>query len=208
MPHYMSFLSKEKFTKPLATLIIGSSLCVFEKDSHPSNQFVLGEEITITNGMHQYEINLFQNGRIIGPSPPSIEQPVNEVSENFENAYEVRILEIEEELQKEEAKLAPVQNGGVRAAANVWPASFETCGGDYPPCWVVDAESDGDYNAVNPDGCGGRTCGGKWQFDPKTWNNYGGFSYAQDAPPKLQDEKAREIWAGGNGCSHWNACEK
>jgi hypothetical protein len=84
--------------------------------------------------------------------------------------------------------------------------SMEPCGGDLPPCWVKYRESKGDYTAVNWTGCGGRTCGGAWQFDPRTWNGYGGYTYAQDAPPEVQDEKAREVWAGGAGCSHWAAC--
>lgn len=86
------------------------------------------------------------------------------------------------------------------------PSSLAPCGGDLPPCTVKANESGGDYTAVNPTGCGGRSCGGAWQFDPKTWNGYGGYAYAQDAPPEVQDAKARELWADGAGCSHWGAC--
>lgn len=80
------------------------------------------------------------------------------------------------------------------------------CGGDLPPCWVLERESGGDPNAVNPTGCGGYTCGGLWQFDPRTWDGYAGYAYAQDAPWEVQNEKARALWAGGAGCSHWAAC--
>lgn len=89
------------------------------------------------------------------------------------------------------------------------------CGGDLPPCWVMMRESHGDPRAVNPRGCGGRSCGGKWQFDPWSWRgmcgkyrcaDYQGYAFAQDAPAKVQDDKAREVWAGGAGCRHWAAC--
>lgn len=92
------------------------------------------------------------------------------------------------------------------AAATSYPTSLEPCGGDLPPCWVKQKESDGNYSAVNPTGCGGHSCGGAWQFDPRTWNGYGGYQHAQDAPPDVQDARARELWANGAGCSHWSAC--
>lgn len=82
------------------------------------------------------------------------------------------------------------------------------CGGDLPPCWVLERESGGDPTAVNPTGCGGYTCGGLWQFDPRTWDGYGGFTYAQDAPADVQNDRARQVWAGGAGCSHWDACNR
>lgn len=91
-------------------------------------------------------------------------------------------------------------------AASVASAAINTlgnCGGDLPPCYVKQRESGGDYGAVNPAGCGGYSCGGAWQFDPRTWNDYGGYHYAQDAPPEVQDARARELYAGGAGASHW-----
>lgn len=80
------------------------------------------------------------------------------------------------------------------------------CGGDLPPCWVLRRESGGNPRAVNPSGCHGRGCYGLWQFDPRTWANYGGYSRADQAPAGVQNEKARLLWAGGHGCSHWGAC--
>lgn len=108
----------------------------------------------------------------------------------------------EEAEQTENAGRANAQS----SSFTEWSVSLQPCGGDLPPCYVAERESHGDYSAVNPTGCGGRTCGGKWQFDPWTWNNYGGYQFAQDAPPEVQDAKARELWEGGNGCSHWAAC--
>lgn len=89
------------------------------------------------------------------------------------------------------------------AAVSPTSSGLEPCGGDLPPCEVKQRESGGDYRAVNPTGCGGYSCGGAWQFDPRTWNGYGGYEFAQDAPPEVQDAKARELYANGAGASHW-----
>lgn len=86
--------------------------------------------------------------------------------------------------------------------AEPWPVSMEPCGGDLPPCYVKWRESHGDYNAQNPTS----TASGAWQFLDSTWAGYGGYPSAWLAPPDVQDERARELWAGGAGCSHWSAC--
>lgn len=72
------------------------------------------------------------------------------------------------------------------------------CGGDLPPCWVMNRESGGNLNAYNPTGCGGRGCYGKWQCDPRTCSGHG--TEAQ------QDAEAAALWDHGRGCSHWAAC--
>lgn len=103
-----------------------------------------------------------------------------------------------------------------RAAARAYPHGL--CGGDLPPCYVMHRESRGDYRIWNggchaPYGwtgrrspCGGSTASGKWQMIRGTWARYGGYLNAADAPEKVQDAKARELWARGRGCSHWAAC--
>lgn len=63
-------------------------------------------------------------------------------------------------------------------------------------------ESGGDIRAQNPVS----TASGKWQFLDSTWAGFGGYAKARLAPESVQDEKARILWAGGAGCSHWNAC--
>lgn len=80
------------------------------------------------------------------------------------------------------------------------------CGGDLPYCSVLERESHGDPTAKNWSGCHRRGCFGLWQFDPRTWANYGGYSRADLAPAGVQNEKARLLWAGGRGCSHWGVC--
>lgn len=101
----MSFLSRERFTRPIAALVVGVSMYASERDSHPhSAYFVLGEEIPITNGMNEYEIRLFANGRLVGPSPPTALDLEREAALAFERAYE-------------ETKLAPPTVGGVSASS-------------------------------------------------------------------------------------------
>ncbi len=76
------------------------------------------------------------------------------------------------------------------------------CGGSLPPCWVMMRESRGDIHAENPTS----TASGKWQIVDGSWGGSGGYSHASQAPEAVQDERARQLWAGGAGCSHWSAC--
>lgn len=89
------------------------------------------------------------------------------------------------------------------------------CGGDLPPCWVMQRESGGDIRIWNgrcymPFGslgkCGISDASGKWQFLRSTWARFAGFVNAADAPEDVQDAKARLTWNGGRGCRHWMAC--
>lgn len=82
-------------------------------------------------------------------------------------------------------------------------AGTGACGGDLPPCWVMNRESGGDPTVWNRQGSG---ASGKWQVMPGTWAGYGGYSAAAYAPESVQDEFARRLWAGGAGCAHWSAC--
>lgn len=111
------------------------------------------------------------------------------------------------------ARTAPTTSAPARAEAGAWG-----CGGDLPPCWVLDRENPNrdltaynggahhpaGYLGGNPEG--DSTASGKWQFLRSTWNGFGGFVNAADAPWQVQDAKARQVWAGGRGCSHWAAC--
>lgn len=66
--------------------------------------------------------------------------------------------------------------------------------------------------AVNPTGCGGEGCYGKYQFAASTWNSV----VVQMGRPDLvgnylpdeatQDAVATFLWAGGAGCGNWAAC--
>jgi predicted membrane-bound mannosyltransferase len=75
------------------------------------------------------------------------------------------------------------------------------CGGDLPPCWIMNRESRGIITAKNPVS----SASGKWQILDSTWGKYGGYSHAMDAPEWVQDAKARSMalcnWQPPNYCA-------
>lgn len=73
------------------------------------------------------------------------------------------------------------------------------CGGNLPPCCVMERESRGSLTAHNPHS----SASGKWQFVNGTWNNFDGYPTAASAPESVQDAKAAQVWAGGRGRSAW-----
>jgi hypothetical protein len=64
---------------------------------------------------------------------------------------------------------------------------------------IAEYESGGDPRAENPT----TTASGLYQFVDGTWNGYGGYYHAADAPVSVQTERFYQVWDGGNGASQW-----
>lgn len=76
------------------------------------------------------------------------------------------------------------------------------CGGKLPTCHILECESGGNPKAENPRS----SASGLWQFLDSTWDHYGGYHHASDAPASVQNDKAVELWNGGSGRRHWRQC--
>lgn len=70
------------------------------------------------------------------------------------------------------------------------------------PCYVIECESHGDYAAENPYS----SASGRYQIVDATWDGYGGYSHASDAPPATQDQRAAQLWDNGAGAWRWSSC--
>lgn len=70
------------------------------------------------------------------------------------------------------------------------------------PAYICQRESKFIIDVWNPT----ENASGKYQFLRSSWGGYGGYRNAANAPEAVQDARARELWAGGRGCSHWDAC--
>jgi hypothetical protein len=113
-------------------------------------------------------------------------------------AGDLRAEQAFEAAQQQAAQAAAAQQAQVRSSQAAGSSTGHACGGDLPPCCVMMRESRGSTTAMNPSGAAG-----KWQFMPGTWNGYGGYSSAAQAPESVQDAKARQVWAGGAGAGNW-----
>jgi septal ring factor EnvC (AmiA/AmiB activator) len=88
--------------------------------------------------------------------------------------------------------------GGGSGAPTPDGPSYGAGGGWAIPYSVVNCESGGQDLTPNSAGASGY-----YQFMPGTWNDYGGYSQAYQAPKSLQDQRAAQVWNGGAGSSNW-----
>lgn len=116
------------------------------------------------------------------------------------DAYKlVFVMEAAKARQQEAAKPQPAR---MQSYSNTYAPEIGTgsCGGDLPPCWIMMRESGGNIRAKNPSS----SASGKWQMLDSTWNGYGGYAHAADAPEWVQDAKARTMalcnWQPPNYC--------
>lgn len=66
---------------------------------------------------------------------------------------------------------------------------------------IKQRESGGRYDAQNPRS----SASGAYQVLDSTWNGHGGYRRASDAPPEVQDEFARQLYARA-GSRPWVVC--
>ena len=106
------------------------------------------------------------------------------------------------QVQAEQA--AAARAAAAQAAASAGSGATPTAVGPAPtgswtiPSQVVQCESGGQNLTPNSAGASGY-----YQFMPGTWNGYGGYGQAYQAPKSLQDQRAQQLWNGGSGASNW-----
>ena len=121
-------------------------------------------------------------------------------------ASQARGAALRSEISQVEAEQAAAARAAAAAAAAAAAGSGSTptavgpapSGGWTIPQQVVQCESGGQN--LTPNGAG---ASGYYQFMPGTWNNYGGYGQAYQAPKSLQDQRAQQLWNGGAGASNW-----
>lgn len=101
-----------------------------------------------------------------------------------------------EPIVRTEVRLVPVST-----PKQTSPTPIKVAGSDFF-ARLRQCESGGNY-ATNT----GNGYYGAYQYDRSTWNNYGGYSTADQAPPSVQDEKARQDYARRGG-SPWPTCSR
>lgn len=64
---------------------------------------------------------------------------------------------------------------------------------------IAKYESGGNPRAENPNS----SASGLYQFIDGTWNHFGGYARAKDAPVSVQTQKFYQLWDNGRGAGHW-----
>jgi septal ring factor EnvC (AmiA/AmiB activator) len=115
-------------------------------------------------------------------------------------ASEIGHIQAEQAAAERAAQAQQSAGGGSGGSGSPTPdgPSYGAGGGWSIPYSVVNCESGGQYLTPNSAGASGY-----YQFMPGTWNNYGGYSQAYQAPKSLQDQRAQQVWNSGAGASNW-----
>ncbi len=107
------------------------------------------------------------------------------------------------EAQKASEAQATANQAASVARVSAAPAKAKlVIGGDDAFAQLRYCEAGGDYNKNTGNGYYGA-----YQYDMRTWGNYGGFARPDLAPPEVQDAKARATQAA-RGWSPWPACAR
>lgn len=152
---------------------------------------------------------------VVLPARPQVVDPVGAASWALAVRAEqerVWLVAVEAGMTAQKVREAPARASGRPSVPVAVTAAQGRCGGSLPSCCTMERESHGNPYAVEPGHAGAPSgdpgdpwhhASGKWQFMPETWNGYQGYPYAAAAPEAVQDDKAREVFAGGAGASHW-----
>lgn len=138
-----------------------------------------------------------------GPAPAATESEHRAIVQAFHDE-DVRRWEAAEAAAKRPRRVSRGGTVSQGRRSKIRAASGQP-GGSLPPPSVQRCETRGSadpYKAENPTS----SASGGWQITDGTWGGYGGYDHAADAPPEVQDERARQLWAGGRGSSHWASC--
>jgi peptidoglycan hydrolase CwlO-like protein len=145
--------------------------------------------------------SLLQSKQAAVQQARSAQQDALAVSQARGSALRAEIARVEAE-QAAAARAAAAAAAAAAAGSGATPTavgpSYGSGGTWTIPSQVVQCESGGQN--LTPNGAG---ASGYYQFLPGTWNNYGGYGQAYQAPKSLQDQRAAQLWNGGSGASNW-----
>lgn len=94
----------------------------------------------------------------------------------------------------------PAEAKPLQKIATPAPSLAGVSSGGCDLAYIKQREAGGNYSTNTGNGYYGA-----YQYSASTWNNYGGYSTADQAPPSVQDERAAADLAAGKQ-SQWSVC--